>query len=64
MRNVHRIYKPGSINRLKLVEEEVPSLQPGEVSIKVKAIGLNFADIFAVKGLYSATPKGGFIPGL
>ena len=30
----------------------------------MKAIGLNFADIFACLGLYSATPKGSFIPGL
>ncbi len=27
-------------------------------------MGLNFADIFAIQGLYSATPKGSFIPGL
>jgi hypothetical protein len=30
----------------------------------VRAIGLNFADVFAVQGLYSATPKGVFTPGL
>ena len=30
----------------------------------MEAIGLNFADIFACQGLYSATPKGSFIPGL
>jgi alcohol dehydrogenase len=34
------------------------------VCVQVKAIGLNFADIFAIQGLYSATPKGSFIPGL
>ncbi len=32
--------------------------------MQVKAIGLNFADIFAMQGLYSATPEGPFIPGL
>ena len=39
---------------------------PGEneVTVAVKAIGLNFADIFAMFGLYSATPKGVFTPGL
>jgi alcohol dehydrogenase len=63
-RKAHRVLKPGSINRLKLVEEDLPVLKEGEVSINVKAIGLNFADIFAVKGLYSATPDGPFIPGL
>ena len=30
----------------------------------MKAIGLNFADLFAIQGLYSATPKESFIPGL
>jgi NADPH:quinone reductase-like Zn-dependent oxidoreductase len=37
---------------------------PNEVTIAVEAIGLNYADIFAIKGLYSATPKGTFVPGL
>ena len=37
---------------------------PGEVRVAVKAIGLNFADLFACLGLYSATPQGSFIPGL
>ena len=32
-------------------------------SVQVKAIGLNFADIFACQGLYSATPTGSFVPG-
>ncbi len=35
-----------------------------EVQIAVKAIGLNFADVFAIWGLYGATPKGAFTPGL
>jgi NADPH:quinone reductase-like Zn-dependent oxidoreductase len=34
------------------------------VQVAVKAIGLNFADVFAIWGLYSATPKGIFTPGL
>lgn len=36
----------------------------GEVTVKVKAIGLNFADIFSMQGLYPATPPGPLIPGL
>lgn len=32
--------------------------------VEVKSVGLNYADIFAIMGLYSATPKGSFIPGL
>lgn len=33
-------------------------------TIRVEAVGLNFADVFACTGLYSATPLGVFTPGL
>jgi len=56
--------KAGSLNNLKLVSENLSDPGPDEVTVKVHAIGLNFADIFALQGLYSATPKGLFIPGL
>jgi len=56
--------KAGSIANLKLVKSELAEPIGDEVTIAVKAIGLNFADIFAMFGLYSATPKGTFIPGL
>ena len=58
------IPKAGSIDNLKLVDEELA--QPGEkeVTVEIKAIGLNFADIFTLFGLYGATPKGSFVPGL
>lgn len=49
---------------LKLVSEPLAAPGPEEVQVRVEAIGLNFADIFAIQGLYSATPKGPFIPGL
>jgi len=63
-RKAYRINKAGSINNLKLVSEDLIEPEGDEVTIKVKAIGLNFADIFAIQGLYSATPKGSFVPGL
>ena len=63
-RSVWRTAKAGAISRLKRVEESLPLLSDGEVEIDVKAVGLNFADIFALTGLYSATPQGRFIPGL
>jgi len=62
-RNVYQL-KAGSIANLKLKEEELDAPQAHEVQIAVKAIGLNFADLFAIWGLYSATPEGTFIPGL
>jgi NADPH:quinone reductase-like Zn-dependent oxidoreductase len=63
-RQVYRMQKAGSIKDLRLQKETLEKPAPGEVCVKVKAIGLNFADIFAMQGLYSATPAGSFIPGL
>ncbi len=56
--------KAGSLKKLTRMEQDLPKLNPGEVKVSVKAIGLNFADIFAIQKLYSATPKGAFVPGL
>ncbi len=56
--------KAGSIKNLKLVEESLEDPNDIQVQVEVKAIGLNFADIFAMFGLYGATPQGSFIPGL
>ena len=60
----YRMSKAGSINNIKLVDEKLPEPKENEVTVEVKAIGLNFADLFAIQGLYSATPKGSFVPGL
>lgn len=43
--------------------EELAFPAAGEVQIAVRCIGLNFADVFSCLGLYSATPRGEFIPG-
>jgi len=63
-RKSYRITKVGSLNNLKSVEEEFPCPADNEVCIEVKAIGLNFADVFTIMGLYKAAPKKDFIPGL
>jgi len=63
-RKSYRINKAGSIKNLKLIEEELLNPAEDEVTVEIKAIGLNFADLFAIQGLYSATPKESFIPGL
>jgi NADPH:quinone reductase-like Zn-dependent oxidoreductase len=46
--------------------QQVPDLQPkaGEVLIRVKAIGINFADLLQRMGLYPGSPKPPFVPGL
>lgn len=64
MRRVWRTAKAGAISRLTLQQEALSELANDEVHVDVKAVGLNFADIFALTGLYSATPEGSFIPGL
>ena len=56
--------RAGSLARLACVEETLPDPGPGEARLRVEAIGLNFADILACLGLYSATPSGSFVPGL
>ncbi len=56
--------KAGNLGKLKRVTRSIESPGEDEVQVAVKAIGLNFADIFAMQGLYSATPKGPFTPGL
>ena len=40
------------------------SRKPGEVLIRVKAIGVNFADLMQRMGIYPGTPKPPFVPGL
>ncbi len=62
-RQAYRL-KAGNVRNLKIITEPLADPAADEVTIEVKAIGLNFADVFAIWGLYSATPKGEFTPGL
>ncbi len=63
-RKSYRITRAGSLRNLKLVEEEIDRPAEDEICVEVKAIGLNFADVFTIFGLYRAAPKRDFIPGL
>ncbi len=56
--------KAGNLKNYSFKEEKIETLNPNKVRIQIKAVGLNFADIFACLGLYSATPRGSFSPGL
>jgi NADPH:quinone reductase-like Zn-dependent oxidoreductase len=51
------ISKYGDAEVLKIQKGKDPEPLTGEVLIKVKAIGINFADIMARKGLYPDAPK-------
>ena len=64
LRHAWRTRRAGSLRRLQCVEEPLPPPGPGEARLRVEAVGVNFADIFACLGLYSATPDGSFVPGL
>jgi len=46
--------------------EDVPDPQPkaGEILIRVKSIGVNFADLLARIGVFPTGPKAPFVPGL
>jgi alcohol dehydrogenase len=63
-REVWRIDRAGSLDRLTRRPDLLPDPGPGEARVVVHAVGLNFADVFACQGLYSATPRGPFVPGL
>ena len=62
-RRAHKL-KAGNIQNLKIHSETLADPADDEVQIEVKAIGLNFADVFAIWGLYAAAPKDAFVPGL
>ncbi|SEA16670.1 zinc-binding dehydrogenase [Microbulbifer marinus] len=63
-RTVWQTPRAGNISRLAQQTEQLGPLPPDQIRVGVSAVGLNFADIFALTGLYSATPAGAFIPGL
>lgn len=56
--------RAGSLANLRPTTGELPPPAAGEVTVAVRAVGLNFADVFAIWGLYGATPAGVFTPGL
>ncbi|HXX20227.1 MAG TPA: medium chain dehydrogenase/reductase family protein [Candidatus Acidoferrum sp.] len=59
---VVRRYGPPEVLEVQQVPDPQP--KPGEVLIRVRAIGVNFADLLARMGLYPGTPKPPFVPGL
>ena len=63
-RDVWRIRKPGSLHTLNRETEFLEPVPAGHARVAVSTIGLNFADIAACLGLYSAAPRGSFVPGL
>ena len=63
-RSVYLLSRTGSLRRLRRVELELPPPGDDEVTVEVRGIGLNFADVFTILGLYRAAPKRNCIPGI
>src|ERR1700735_5176074 len=53
----------GNPDVLKMRELPDPQLNPGEILIRVKAVGVNFADLMQRMGIYPGVPKPPFVPG-
>lgn len=58
------VTKFGAPDVLKILEKPVPQPKPGEVLIRTKTIGLNFADVMGRLGLYPSIPNPPFVPGI
>ncbi|MFC1550786.1 zinc-binding alcohol dehydrogenase family protein [Candidatus Neomarinimicrobiota bacterium] len=56
--------KRGNPNVLQMEDVPIPIPGNGEVRIKVRYIGLNYAEIQSRKGLYNWAPKLPYIPGM
>lgn len=59
---LYRIQQYGSIDGLKVMEEEDP--QPGdhEVLVRVRAVSLNYRDLIVLRGQYERAPQPGRVP--
>jgi len=58
------VTKYGGPEVLEIREAPVPRPEPTQILVRVRAIGLNFADVFSRFGVYPNAPKPPFIPGL
>lgn len=57
------IIKTGGKDAFQIQEKTIPGPAENEVTVRVKAVGINFAEILARKGLYPDAPKIPFVPG-
>ena len=53
----------GNADTLQICKRNNPKPNSAEVRVSVKAVGINFADVLARKGLYPDAPKIPFVPG-
>lgn len=58
-----RIDRPGGIENLKLVEDELPQVLKNHVLIKIQAADVAYADVLMREGIYPNMPKFPITPG-
>ncbi len=56
--------RTGGPDVLRRVEIPPPEPGPGEVAVRVEAIGINYAEVLSRKGLYGWAPKRPYVPGM
>ena len=56
--------RTGSADALTLTDIPSPEPGPGEVAVRVEAIGINYAEVLSRKGLYGWAPKRPYVPGM
>jgi len=54
----------GPPTNLEIRQEPDPQPKPGEVLVRVRAIGVNFGDLMQRMGIYPGGPKPPFVPGM
>jgi NADPH:quinone reductase len=59
-----QVQKLGGPEVLELTEMPMPEPKPGQVRLRVQAVGLNFADILNVNGEYLTRARTPFVPGM
>lgn len=56
--------RTGGPDALELTEMDDADPGPGEVAVRVRAIGINYAEVLSRKGLYGWAPRRPYVPGL
>jgi len=57
------VTRPGGPEVLDVCDMPDPQPKPGQVLVRVEAVGVNFADTFSTRGTYPGTPAPPFISG-
>ncbi len=52
------------VSDLRIGKQPVPEPKPGQVLVRVKAAGINYADVMQARGLYAGGPKPPYIAGV